>query len=66
MSVVGHVGKEAATKLPPKLGFERESAVADLHKQVGAMLASSSSVVMRLSTLAVIPKFLAWVHEATW
>ena len=57
---------EAAAKLPPKLGVERESAVADHHKQVGAMLASSCSVVGRLSTLAVEPTLLAWVHEATW
>ena len=38
---------EAAPKLPPMLGFERESAVADYHKQVGAMLACSSSVIAR-------------------
>ena len=49
----------AARKLPPKSGFEREPAVADHHKQVGAMLASSSrSVVARLDKLAVEPTFL--------
>ena len=57
---------EAAPKLPPKLGFERESAVADDHKEVSAMLASNSDVVARLGTLAVEPTFLARVHEATW
>ena len=31
-----------------------------------AILASSSSVVARLSTLAIEPTFLARVHEATW
>ena len=36
------------------------------HKQVGAMLVSSSSVVARLNTLAVEPTFLVRVHEATW
>ena len=57
---------KAAPKLPPKSGFELESAVADHHKQVRAMLASSSSVVARLITLSVEPMFLARVHEATW
>ena len=46
---------EAAPKLPPKSGLERESAVADHHKQVGATLARSKSVVARLNTLAVKP-----------
>ena len=57
---------EAAPKVPPKLGFERESAVADHHKQREAMLASRSEVAARLGTLAVKPTFLARVHEATW
>ena len=57
---------EAALKVPPKSGFEREPAVADHHKQVGAMLASSSCVIARLGTLAIKPTFLARVHEATW
>ena len=57
---------EAAPKMPPKSGFERESAVADHHKQREAMLASRSEVVARLGTLAVEPTFLARVHEATW
>ena len=53
-------------KLPPKSGFERESAVADHHKQREAMLASRNEVIARLGTLAVDPSFLARVHEATW
>ena len=58
---------EATPKLPPKSGFKRESAVADHYKQVEAMLASSSSVVAKLSTLAIDPTFLvgftpAWAH----
>ena len=52
--------------MPPKLGFERESAVADYHKQREATLASRNKVVARLGTLAVEPTFLARVHEATW
>ena len=69
-SVVGHVGQEAAGKLPPKgapkSGSEQESAVADHHKQREATLASRSDVIARLGTLAVEPTFLARVHEATW
>ena len=57
---------ESAPKLPPKSGSEQESAVADHHKQVGAILASSSSVAARLSTLSVEPTFLTRVHKATW
>ena len=57
---------KAAPNLPPKSGLERESAVADHHKQVETMLASSSSVIARLGTLAVEPTFLAWVRKATW
>ena len=38
---------ESAPKLPPKSGFEQESAVADHHKQGKAMLASSNDVVAR-------------------
>ena len=57
---------EATPKLPPKQGFERESAMADHHRQGKAILASSSDVVARLGTLAVEPMFLARVHEATW
>ena len=57
---------EAAPKGAPKLGFERESAVADHHKQREAMLATSSDVVARLGMLGVEPMFLARVHEATW
>ena len=57
---------EAAPKLPPKLRFEQESAVADHQQQVGAMLASSSSVCAGLGTLAVEPTFLTRVHKATW
>ena len=57
---------EAAPKMPPKLGIERESAVADHHKQREAMLASRSDVVARLGTLAIKPTFLARVHKATW
>ena len=44
---------EAAPKLPPKSGLERESAVTDRHKQREAILATSSDVVARLGTLAV-------------
>ena len=66
MLAVGHVVKKAALKLPPKSGFKRESAVADHHKQVGAMLASSSSVRARLGTLVIKPTFLARVYEAIW
>ena len=57
---------EAAPKVLPKSGFERESAVADHHKQREAKLASRNEVVARLGTLAVEPTFLARVHEATW
>ena len=57
---------EAAPKVPPKLGFERESAVADHHKQREAMLSSRNEVVARLGMLAVEPTFLARVHNATW
>ena len=57
---------ETAPKVPPKSGFERESAVADHHKQREAMLASRSDVVARLGTLAIKPTFLARVHKATW
>ena len=57
--------REAAPKLLPKYGFKQESAVADHHKQVSAMLVSSSDVVARLDTLAVKPTFLARVHKAT-
>ena len=57
---------EAAPKLPPKSGYKQESAMADHHTQVEAMLANSSSVIARLGALAVEPTFLAWVHEATW
>ena len=39
---------EAAPKVLPKLGFERESAVADHHKHREAMLASKTEVVARL------------------
>ena len=53
---------EAAPKLPPKSGFEQESAVADHHKQGKAMLASNNDVVARLGTLAVEPMFLPRVH----
>ena len=69
-SAVEHVGLggccEAAPKMPPKLGIERESAVADRHKQREAMLASRSEVVARLGTLAIEPTFLTRVREATW
>ena len=69
-SAVGHVGQEAAGKLPPKglpkSGSERESAVADHHKQREATLASKNEVIARLGTLAVEPTFLARVHDATW
>ena len=57
---------EAAPKLPPKSGFERESAVADHHKQREATLASGNEVIVKLGRLAVEPMFLARVHEATW
>ena len=56
-SAVGHVGYEAGPKVPPKLGFKRESAVADHHKQREAMLASRNEVIARLGTLAVEPTF---------
>ena len=39
--------REAAPKMTPKSGFERESAVADHHKQREAMLASRNEVVAR-------------------
>ena len=58
--------REVAPKEAPKSGSERESAVADHHKQREATLASSSDVIARLGTLAVEPTFLARVHEATW
>ena len=58
--------REAAPKGAPKLGYKRESAVADHHKQKKATLASSSDVIARLGTLFVEPTFLARVHEATW
>ena len=58
--------KEAAPKGAPKSGSERESAVADHHKQREATLASRSDVIASLGTLAVEPTFLARVHEATW
>ena len=57
---------EAAPKMPPKSGIERESAVADHHKQREATLASRNKVVARLGTFAVKPTFLARVHKATW
>ena len=57
---------EAAPKVPPKSGFERESAVADHHKQREAILASRNEVIARLGKLAVKPTFLARVHEAAW
>ena len=58
--------REAAPKEAPKSRSERESAVADHHKQREATLASRSDVIARLGTLAVEPTFLARVHEATW
>ena len=58
--------REAAPTEAPKLRSERESAVADHHKQREATLASRRDVIARLGTLAVEPSFLARVHEATW
>ena len=58
--------REAAPKGAPKSGSERESAVADHHKQREATLASRNEALARLGTLAVEPTFLARVHEATW
>ena len=58
--------REAAPKGAPKSGSERESAVADHHKQREATLASRNETLARLGTLAVEPTFLARVHEATW
>ena len=58
--------RKAAPKLLQKSGFEQESTVADHHKQGKAMLATSSNVIARLSTLAIEPTFLTRVHEATW
>ena len=40
--------------------------MADHHKQAGAMLARSSSVVARMNILDIEPTFLARVHKATW
>ena len=57
---------ESAPRLPPKSEFEQESAVADHHQQVRAMLASSSSVVARLNMLSAECTFLVWVHKSTW
>ena len=58
--------RESAPKLPPKSGFERESGVADHHKQGKAMLPTRSDVAARLCTLAIEITFLARVCKATW
>ena len=68
-SAEGHVGQEAAGKLPPK-GPQSRGLSENLYWLITtsreATLASKNEVVARLGTLAVEPTFLARVHEATW
>ena len=42
----------------PKVGVRVGTAVTDHHKQIKAMLASNSDVIVRLGMLAVEPTFL--------
>ena len=70
MSAVGHVGKEAAVKLPPSCpqswGSSKNLLWLITTSKEKPCWRASSDVVARLGMLAVEPTFLARVHKATW